>query len=122
MKALFCLLLVATSLTISRTATAASSTILGRWITDRKDLIVEVYLSGPEYKARIVWVSDKAPETRMDEKNPDPSLRTRKVIGMDVLQGFTYNENQGCWENGHIYDATMISLFARQNFGSVRVR
>lgn len=98
--------MLATVLLSFRPAAKAASPILGQWITDRKDLIVEVYLSGPEYKAKIVWVSDKAPESRLDDKNPDAALRTRKVIGMDVLQGFTYNESDACWENGHIYDAT----------------
>ncbi len=106
MKALFCLLFVVTSVMLYPAAAAAGSPILGQWITDQKNLIVEVYLSGLEYKAKIVWVADKAPESRIDDKNPDASLRARKVIGMDVLDGFTYNEAEASWEGGHIYDAT----------------
>ncbi len=105
MKALSCLLLLLTAM-LRPASAGARSPILGQWITDQKNLIVEVYLAGPEYKAKIVWVADKAPESRLDDKNPDASLRSRKVIGMDVLQGFTYNEGAACWEGGHIYDAT----------------
>jgi uncharacterized protein (DUF2147 family) len=106
MKILFCLFFLTVSPTISPVAFAESGSILGRWITDNKNLIVEVYQAAGAYKARIVWASDRTPETCLDDKNPNPALRTRKVIGMEVLDGLTYNETEGGWENGHIYDAT----------------
>jgi uncharacterized protein (DUF2147 family) len=80
---------------------------VGQWITEKKDLIVEVYVTGSEYKARIVWFSGKhSVENMLDKKNPNPLLRTRKVLGMDVLEGLSYNESDKCWDNGYIYDAT----------------
>jgi len=108
MKALICLLIACGPIVLFGKSLDAKNPILGQWITDRKDLIVEVYLQGPEYRAKIVWAVDEtaSPENRRDEKNPDPQLRDRKIIGMDVLQGLRYNEKQGCWEDGHIYDAT----------------
>jgi uncharacterized protein (DUF2147 family) len=106
MKALAPLLIAATALMLATHTAHASGIILGQWITDSKDLIVEVYRVDDAYKARIVWVSDKEPNKRVDDKNPDPSLRSRKVVGMDVLEGLTYNKQEDCWENGEIYDAT----------------
>ena len=108
MKVLICLFVACAPFILSAKSLDARDPILGRWITDRKDLVVEVYLQGSEYRAKIVWVSDNSvsPEKRLDDKNPAPPLRTRKIIGMDVLEGLTYNDEQNCWEHGHIYDAT----------------
>ncbi len=41
----------------------------------------------------------------MDEKNPDPNLRTRKWLGMEVLRKLKYNADENEWEGGIIYDA-----------------
>jgi len=108
MKALICLIITCAPFLLSAKTAGATDPILGRWITDSKNLIVEVYLRGSEYKAKIVWASDNTatPENRLDDKNPIPALRNRKIVGMDVLDGLTYNEDADCWENGHIYDAT----------------
>lgn len=88
----------------------AGDRILGKWITEQKDLIVEIYNAGQEYKARVVWFSDKddlsRPAcTRTDIENPDPTLRKRKIIGMDVLKMLTYKQKSDTWEEGMIYDA-----------------
>ncbi|ASU32845.1 DUF2147 domain-containing protein [Mucilaginibacter xinganensis] len=83
--------------------------ITGRWISEKKNLVVEVYKYGREYKGRIVWFSDldrpNYPEKMFtDYKNPDTTLRKRKLIGMDVLRDLVYNKNTGCWEDGLVYD------------------
>ncbi|MBA3829478.1 MAG: DUF2147 domain-containing protein [Taibaiella sp.] len=85
--------------------------ILGRWlITPKKNLIVNVYLSGSQYRAKIVWFSNPSnpvpPDKRLDDKNPIVALRSRKIMGSDVLQDITYNESSNRWEGGKIYDAT----------------
>jgi uncharacterized protein (DUF2147 family) len=86
---------------------AKNPPILGRWVTDKNDLVVEVYQIGAEYRGRIVWVSDKSgTQGRLDEKNPNVALRNRRVVGMDVLDGLTSSNDANSWENGHIYDAT----------------
>ena len=108
MKALICISILLSPLLLAAKPGGNSSPILGQWITDKKNLIVEVYLQGSEYKGRIVWAADRTadPAKRLDEKNPVPALRCRKIVGLDVLRGLTYNPAAGCWENGHIYDAT----------------
>lgn len=85
--------------------------ILGRWITfPKKNLIVEVYKDRQEYRAKIVWFNDrddpsKPMNSRLDENNPDPGLRSRKVLGMEVLREMVYNKKSNRWESGKIYDA-----------------
>lgn len=84
--------------------------IIGRWIaSEDKNLIVQVYKTGSEYKAVVSWFDDSDDKshpmnTRYDTKNPDKALRTRKLIGLPVLRGLTYNEREAEWQDGHIYD------------------
>ena len=40
-----------------------------------------------------------------DKNNPDPALRTRKILGMNVLEKLSYSPNSNSWEGGMIYDA-----------------
>ena len=42
---------------------------------------------------------------RLDEKNPDKALRTRKWIGMEVLRNLHYDAENDEWTDGIIYDA-----------------
>lgn len=62
--------------------------ILGKWITIAGNCIVEVYKQNGEYKAKILWFNDKGKKPMndwIDEKNPNPDLRNRKLVGMEVL-------------------------------------
>lgn len=85
--------------------------ILGKWIAiPKKNFMVEVLRVGKEYKARLVWFNDrddpsKPMKVRTDEKNPDPALRNRKLLGLEVLTNMVYNKAADRWESGNIYDA-----------------
>ena len=83
--------------------------ILGKWMTDAKNCIVEVYKQNTEYKARVLWFDIKGKKPMndwTDVKNPDKSLRSRKLLGMEVLNRLHYNQNNNEWVDGVIYDAT----------------
>jgi len=85
-----------------------SDAILGKWMTTDNRLIIEVYRQNKDYKAKIIWfkdINDKSMNERLDEKNPDKNLRTRKWIGMEVLRGLHYNAENNEWVDGIIYDA-----------------
>jgi uncharacterized protein (DUF2147 family) len=82
--------------------------ICGKWISTDKNLIVQVYKENDRFRAKIVWFRDD-PSKPMDEwcdaKNPDPALRSRRILGMDVLSGLKYDEKNHSWGDGMIYDA-----------------
>ncbi|PQJ08811.1 DUF2147 domain-containing protein [Flavipsychrobacter stenotrophus] len=85
--------------------------ILGRWENVDHTLGIEVYKSGEDFKAKIIWFRDhdnlaNPADKRKDAHNPYPLLRDRKIVGMDVLRGLIYNKKEKRWENGFIYDAT----------------
>jgi len=82
--------------------------ILGRWTTLKKNLIIEIYQQNNQYKAKVIELHDHHNLTpaaqRLDEKNPNPGLRSRHIIGMNVLDGLVYNTADKRWEGGTIYN------------------
>jgi Uncharacterized protein conserved in bacteria (DUF2147) len=59
--------------------------IIGKWMNaEDNNLEVEIYKSGNEYKAKVVWFDDSDDKSRpmaqrCDTKNPDKTLRSRKL-------------------------------------------
>lgn len=92
----------------SHGAISESDRILGRWISSDKKLIVEVYKEKEQFKAKIVWFNDdpsKPMAEWRDKHNPDPTLRNRRILGLEILNGLRYDEKSHSWEGGTIYDA-----------------
>lgn len=90
-------------------ADAKADRICGKWASTEKNLVVEVYPYKGTYKAKIVWFSGgvtkaKPMETITDVKNPNASLHTRKVLGLDVVENLKYNPKSDSWEGGKIYE------------------
>ncbi|WP_374951443.1 DUF2147 domain-containing protein [Mucilaginibacter sp.] len=105
----FSLLLFVGNNSNSTRTTVASEMICGKWQTEEKNLTVQVYKVDDEFKAKIIWFSNKGETKKMEEwtdkKNPDPVLRTRKILGMNVLEKLVYSPESNSWEDGIIYDA-----------------
>jgi len=106
--------------------------IIGKWAAlPKKNLVVEVFRMGKEYKARVAWFNDrddpsKPMKLRLDEKNPDPALRKRKLLGLEVLTNMVYNARANRWESGKIYDAKSGRIWSSTawltNDGILKVR
>jgi len=101
---LFCLLFAT-----GRAAAQKADAILGVWKAEEKVLTIRIYRQDSEYRGKVVTYKDrhhpeKDPEARRDVHNPDPDLRQRKIIGMDVLTGLHYNEADDAWEGGTLYN------------------
>ncbi len=43
-------------------------------------------------------------ESALDSLNPDESLRNRRLIGLDMLEGMTFNQDKNRWDGGTVYD------------------
>ena len=74
--------------------------ILGTWVTESGDAQVEIYQSGNTVNGKIVWL-EKGPETT-DSHNTDEKLRSRKLMGVNILSGLTKKKDK--WEGGKIYN------------------
>ena len=84
--------------------------ICGKWQNEDKNLIVQIYRESNEFKAKVVWFDngegEQAMNTWTDKYNPNPALRSRKILGMNVLENLVYDADTHTWEDGIIYDAS----------------
>lgn len=86
----------------------SKSDIYGYWINDTKTVIVKMYdnpkgLTG----GKVVWLSDSIDalgNERRDVRNSNIDLRSRKIIGMDILYDYKYDDKDHEWEGGTIYN------------------
>ncbi len=78
--------------------------IEGIWLSGDGDGWVEISLTAAGLSG-VITGSPNTPEERpdTDETNPDPALRDRLLIGLNLFAGFEY-EGDGRWSGGTIYD------------------
>jgi uncharacterized protein (DUF2147 family) len=72
--------------------------IIGVYWSPKKDAKIEIYKKDNMYFGKSIWSTIK----RKDLKNPDPSLRDRYLLGVDVFTDFIYKD--GTYGNGKVYD------------------
>jgi uncharacterized protein (DUF2147 family) len=79
--------------------------LLGRWLTETKRGVVEIYACGDHVCGRLVWLIEpmRRGAPAVDDKNPDPALRQRPLCGLTMLGDFRNTEPQ-LWTEGWIYD------------------
>jgi len=100
-KTMFALIMVAFCVTITATLLGAytADSAIGTWLVPKGDAKVTIYKCGDKYCGKVSWL--KTPED-LDVKNPDPEKRKNKILGMNMLWGFTFKDNE--WVGGQIYD------------------
>ncbi len=75
--------------------------ILGNWLTEPKDGIIQISLAAPSvYEGRIVGGNHPG---RVDALNPDPAKRNQSLRGQVILRDLRYG-GDGKWSGGTIYD------------------
>ena len=79
--------------------------VVGKWKLEDGTAIVEVYKSGDVFNGKIVWLekpteADGTPA--VDDNNPDPKLRKRQIIGLNMLHGLKKDGSK--YSGGKIYD------------------
>ncbi|WP_297094368.1 DUF2147 domain-containing protein [uncultured Draconibacterium sp.] len=81
--------------------------IVGIWWNDEKTTKIEVEKKDGKYIGTIVYMIPEKYENGAppkDDENPDPALRDRSVVGIQILNGFEYDAKKEEWKNGTIYD------------------
>ncbi len=80
--------------------------VLGVWLDSGGKAQVEIIKCGERLCGHIVWLKsplDKHGNEKLDKHNPDEALRTRKLLGLQLLSDFK-NAAGGVWEDGKIYN------------------
>jgi uncharacterized protein (DUF2147 family) len=91
--------------------------VVGLWQTEPDDGdFARVRISRQDdgtYAGKIVWLNEpnfpasEGPEwegkPKVDRLNPDPALRDRPIIGLEIVRGFRY-DGDDVWVDGKIYD------------------
>jgi uncharacterized protein (DUF2147 family) len=81
----------------------AAPSVEGLWRTDDGKGLVRIAFCGAQMCGRIEQVLDKRPSVpKTDVNNPDPNLRSRPILGLQTLSGFT--RDGAVWSGGRAYD------------------
>lgn len=82
--------------------------VCGKWESEQHNLRILIYMRNNQFRAKIIWFSDtdgKPMDYWRDVHNPDSKLRSRKLLGMEILTGLRYNAQTNSWEDGMVYDS-----------------
>jgi uncharacterized protein (DUF2147 family) len=88
-------------------SSAQSDKVVGFWLTAKGTSQVEIYKgSDGKYYGKISWLEEPNEDgkPKVDSENPDPTLQKRPILGLPLLQGFSYDKKDREWEGGTIYD------------------
>ncbi len=108
-------------------AAAAGDAILGEWLTDEGKARVQIYRCDTLYCGKIVWLKEPVKNGKevVDDKNPDPALKNKPVIGLIIVRGFSYDGDNE-WTGGKVYDPesgdTYSGKMALQDPQTLRLR
>jgi len=81
-----------------------SAKIIGLWRTAGGTATVEICQRADRFYGKIVWSKqqEESSEVLLDIHNSVDSLRTKPIIGLEILRDFVFEDDQ--FEEGKIYD------------------
>ena len=94
------------TLALGAAVRASAASPVGIWYAEGGAAQVAIEPCGAELCGRVVWLRSPLDEEGCDlrdRNNPEPSLRDRKVEGLEVLRGLV-SQGNGTWAYGRIYD------------------
>ncbi len=80
---------------------------VGLWLTEGGKSRVQITECGAALCGAIVWLKEPLDDDgneKVDKNNPDDTLKTRKIVGMKLLNGFVPGNEEGVWVKGTIYN------------------
>lgn len=101
----------------------AADTIQGQWYTKDRRAIVTIAPCGQQLCGKLTKFLKPTPGgNTKDVKNPEPAMRSRPLLGINILSGFTRDGQK--WK-GKIYDPesgkTYRSIVAKGSGGVLNV-
>jgi uncharacterized protein (DUF2147 family) len=98
MKAILKSLLLFVSTTALFAQSSPADRILGTWSTPKQESTIQIVKCGDAFCGSIQ--SMKTPAN--DEHNSDPTLRSRPLVGAQIMTGFQY-AGSNTWNGGALY-------------------
>ncbi len=100
---------------------AAEKDIIGTWDVESKDAKMEIFKCGDRYCGRLAWLKDpvytpqedkaRAGRPKLDDNNPNRSLRNRPLLGLQIMSNFRYiGDNR--WVDGKVYDPESGNVYS----------
>jgi len=90
-------------LVLTNLACANEADIEGRWLSGDESGWIEIRLVDGLPKGFAAGATQAEPTPRLDTLNPDPTLRSRRLLGITILDGFEY-VGENVWKGGWVYD------------------
>ena len=101
------MLLVCGLLNVVPALAQKADAILGKWINPSGEGQIQIYKKGSLYYGKLAWIklpNDEATgQPKTDKNNPDKNLRSRPLLGLELLKDFKFN-GEDVYEDGNIYD------------------
>lgn len=94
----------------------SAATPVGLWHAEGGAARVAIEPCGDELCGRVVWLRSPLDEDGCDlrdRQNPDPALRARPIVGLEVLHGLSRRPD-GSWTGGRIYDPSSGKTYTCQ--------
>ncbi len=87
--------------------------VIGYWKTEPDPdgaAVIRIVDNGGRFDGHIVWLEkpiygpdeERPGKPKVDLNNPDPKLQERPILGLQLLEGFTFDGKK--WTKGTIYD------------------
>ena len=83
-----------------------NSDIVGEWYNAEKDAVITLFEENETVSGKITWMefpNDDNGNPKTDPLNPDQKLKSRARMGMVMITGFAYDEDN-VWNDGELYD------------------
>jgi uncharacterized protein (DUF2147 family) len=77
-----------------------------KWINSDQTMVLKFYENNGKYFGKIVWLKDSLEESgepKRDIYNENPKLRSRKVLGTNLILNMERKHNDTKWTNGSYY-------------------
>ncbi|MXV52566.1 DUF2147 domain-containing protein [Pedobacter sp. HMF7647] len=79
--------------------------IVGKWLSQHGNGQIQIFKKGDKYFGKLIWLkepNDDKGNPKHDVYNPDTKLRSRPVLGLEILKDFAFED--GTYEDGTVYD------------------
>jgi len=116
-------------------STYTADSIAGLWEVEGGDAHIRIFRCAAEYCGTIAWLKEpvyppgdkgKMPgKPLQDRENPNRELRNRPLIGLQIMDGYTF-QGSNLWDEGRIYNTengkTYSSRISMKNSDRLKLR